>query len=116
MPLLWNKIKPATSLGLTNIMNMQNVQGLLYIPNIRWLDAAEVTILNQDFNITSTNRFTLKQVVVLKLVQPHFQFRNFPNDTQTIQLRVTLFGYPNTTASLQVYKQGIYYFTDYDGK
>jgi hypothetical protein len=98
------------------LMQMQQAQGSLFIPQLRWLDGVEVNVEVVDLNITNSNKFNYKQVFTMKLVQPHFRFQSCPADTQTLRIRMTLFSFPNTIATVTVDQEGVYFLTDADGK
>jgi hypothetical protein len=116
MPLFWNHVQPTTSFALTSLIQMQSVEGTLFIPQLRWLDAVNVNIEDFDLTIGSDNLFTMRQVFTLKLVQPHFRFHKYPADVQTLRIRLSIFNYPNTTATIDVYEQGVDFLPDSNGK
>ncbi len=69
----------------------------LWQPVIRFPDAASVNRMVWSLRINASNVVVLSQGFEVTLSQPKFNFRDYPNDVQMLDIRVNSFTYPSTT-------------------
>jgi hypothetical protein len=111
MPAFW-AASGAKAMILTNTLQRDDIQGSMFIPQIRYPDATEVEVTVTDWTFAKKNNmFVVKQAVVITLVQSSFQFSRYPGDTQNIQFRLYVYPFDSSQAIMQIYKEGIFFST-----
>lgn len=113
MPIFWNSVA-AKSIGLTILATNDSI--VLYQPQIRFADAMEVSITNQELSLSKANMFLWKGAIVLKVVQSGFKFNKYPGDEQNIIVRFYMYPYDNRTAIMTIFGSGISFSTDENGE
>eukprot|EP00981_Chlorochromonas_danica_P009428 scaffold2678_cov236-Ochromonas_danica.AAC.3 len=112
MPLFWSKYH-ASSIQLTFIATNQSI--VLFKPQLRYIDAKDLVCVDEDLTLSSKNMFLYKAACTITMIQTSLKFNNYPNDYQSLHLRVYAYPYDNTTAVMTIYN-GVSFSTDEEGK
>eukprot|EP01038_Epipyxis_sp_PR26KG_P010978 gene10978-14746_t len=98
MPLFWKKTTSTISkngLELTYLINRNDVPLPVWMPDIRFHDAASLEFLSQTFRITKNYNLFWSRHILITLKQPKLFFANYPLDAQTIYIRFGSYAYNN---------------------
>eukprot|EP00981_Chlorochromonas_danica_P009535 scaffold2721_cov181-Ochromonas_danica.AAC.13 len=111
MPLFWKNYH-ASSIQLTFIATNQSI--VLFTPQLRYLDAKEVVCVDEDLTLSNKNMFLYKAACTITIIQTTLEFNQYPDDLQSLRLRVYAYPYDNTTALMAIYN-GVAFSTDEEG-
>lgn len=109
MPIFWSTTGSKT-ITLTTLVSNDSV--LIFQPQLRFADAMEVEVTNEELSFNNKNMFVMKAAVVLKIVQSGFTFKKYPGDSQDLILRYYIYPFDNRTAIMTIYGNGISFSTD----
>ncbi len=115
IPALWSQMDPNTyndGIDLTQtILNNGNV--FIWLPTIRFPDASEVNIISQYLKFNASNIFYLSYSLDIALIQPGFNFRAYPDDSQTIVIRYVPYNFNNDYVRMGFYGGNALFFNQY---
>ena len=97
MPEFWDKTPLSTqSFGIDLTTIMINSSILLWTPDIRFPDAVEINYYATYLRLNASNIFTWGTGISVTLQESEFVFANYPEDTQKIVVRYSIFNYDAT--------------------
>lgn len=105
MPLLWEHIPWSDSgIDLTRILTNDSV--VMWLPQVTFPDASQLSVQSATLSLQEPCLFIYTTVYDMTLVQPLFDFRQYPQDSQQLVLRYTVVNYDSL--QLQMYPSGIF--------
>jgi hypothetical protein len=110
MPALWNITDPwVYQYGVdiyqaTQVFNVQGIQPAIWVPDIIFPDASDKKVYEQYLKLFPDGSLVSLVHYVMKLSQPRFQYRDFPTDRQSIELRY--FGFTLYSSQMQLMALG----------
>jgi hypothetical protein len=116
MPLFWQKTSPAQrkdGFYLTQLLELEELA--IWMPDIRFHDAANIEVLAQTLRVNASNVFFWSRHIVIELMQPQMQFADYPTDEQTLLLRYGSYSYNQILLQLYFVPSAITYNQNFDG-
>lgn len=98
MPVFWNQMSDnvkSFGIDLTQLM-LSNTSIGIWTPIVRFPDASSITPFSWSLRLNSSNILYFQQSYRLELSGPKFNFREYPADCQSIDIRALFFTYPNS--------------------
>lgn len=117
MPVFWNKTSPLTQaygIDLTTILLNDSI--IVWQPQIRFPDAADLNIMVSYLKLNSSNIFEWGAAIDATLLQPKFDFSSYPADEQVVNIRYIVFNMRSEFCVLGFYGgQSLKFNENYDG-
>ena len=119
MPVFWNKMSKsvqANGIELTALVADPEDTGVdIWKPDVRFHDASDVDYIVETIRINASNVVFWSRHTKIKLIQPKQDFRLFPEDTQSVDIRFGSYAYSNTYLKMNYYGNELSFNTNYDG-
>ncbi len=115
MPALWDDMNPNTysqGIDLTQSV-LNNGNTFLWLPTMRFPDASEVNIISQYLKLNASNIFFLSYALDITLVQPGFNFKSYPDDSQDIVIRYVSYNFNKQYVEMGFYDGNALIFNEY---
>ena len=119
MPLFWNKMSKsvqANGIELTALVADPEDTGVdIWKPDVRFHDASAVDYIVETIRINASNVVFWSRHTKITLIQPKQDFRLFPEDTQSVDIRFGSYAYSNAYFKMNYYGNELSFNTNYDG-
>lgn len=117
MPEFWNQTSLLTQsygIDLTSILLNDSV--LIWLPQLRFPDASDISFTVSYLKLNSSNVFEWGTSVDATLMQPKFDFTRYPTDTQTVNIRYIVFNFATPFVQMGFWgAQSLKWNINYDG-
>lgn len=90
MPLFWEYADDLAYSGVDLTRMLTNDSVVMWLPEVTFPDAAELSVQSATLAYYTPCRFVYEVVYDLRMIQPLFDFRKYPSDTQQLVIRSTV--------------------------
>lgn len=93
MPAFWDYVDNTSYSGFDLTSILKNDSIVMWLPEVTFPDAGALSVQSATLTLYYPCRFVYEVVYDLSLVQPLFDFKKYPSDTQNVVIRATVTNY-----------------------